>query len=603
MPWRTGPADGLLPMTSATDGRPLARQEFVSSLSATAAQKGRGSDVHPHAPSTPIAPHAPVQPRAVVPPPAGPVPTAPWSPALPSRGAPLRSPEARQRVVSPARCAFTSTGGTTAVKRVALKIQREEGMQESDAMEQLPNGAEQRDTGTDHVVLVSLGCMCGPKLAFKHLGRGAETLPFDWMRTRSRGLLRFLRNDFEGFFTFNDVVKVPNSKMTAYRGPDHSFWHDDPTDPGMHERYIRRIERFKNLAVSSNPTLFVRVAACTDEIWEMEELLSTLRLMFGNNASLLFIMDLQQKVTGPITLQDHKSNLLVYFNPVTDLEQAGPYAEAVACALNWLAGDQTEVTPFQSIATLAKFIQPHHIGMIGSGSIPAFYQHALAQNASPQRACQMQTTPSPAVPKERDSALDVVAASGKPLHRDPKEVSAPSTAVSTRSSSPGTRVEHPLPQPLVTRTTDQNPDLGMSWQIQSSSPPAGKPLHRNPQQVSPPSTAVLVTRTTDQNPELAGVWNNVSMLSQLPRRSEEVLTSDGAIAEFTFKMEKAAVKNDTSEFASEIQYLTAYIHNQEKRQEELIEHVRVARSSFAETFQKYQHFKAELAARRCGFLA
>lgn len=55
-----------------------------------------------------------------------------------------------------------------------------------------------RAAAQDHITLVSLGCFCGPKLSFKHIGRGAETLPFDWMRTCGAALLKFMRNDFEG---------------------------------------------------------------------------------------------------------------------------------------------------------------------------------------------------------------------------------------------------------------------------------------------------------------------------------------------------------------------------------------------------------------------
>merc|ERR1719401_534533 len=33
----------------------------------------------------------------------------------------------------------------------------------------------------DDIQLVSLGCACAIKMAFKEMGRGAETLPFDWI--------------------------------------------------------------------------------------------------------------------------------------------------------------------------------------------------------------------------------------------------------------------------------------------------------------------------------------------------------------------------------------------------------------------------------------
>merc|ERR1712048_812828 len=77
-------------------------------------------------------------------------------------------------------------------------------VQESDKLERII--AEHADhlngSGTDHVRLVSLGCMCAPKLSFQQLGRGAETLPFDWVRSRMEGVLHFIRSDFEDFFDY-----------------------------------------------------------------------------------------------------------------------------------------------------------------------------------------------------------------------------------------------------------------------------------------------------------------------------------------------------------------------------------------------------------------
>ncbi|CAE7658640.1 ACP5 [Symbiodinium necroappetens] len=145
-------------------------------------------------------------------------------------------------------------------------------MQESDMMDQLPDGESRVDAETEQIMLVSLGCFCGPKLSFKNIGRGAETLPFDWMRTRHEGLVHFLRNGWDestgwnGFFEFNSKKVVPGVSMTTYRSYYHSFWHDDPTDPGMHERYQRRISRFNNIDATSKPVLFVRTVPTTQEL-------------------------------------------------------------------------------------------------------------------------------------------------------------------------------------------------------------------------------------------------------------------------------------------------------------------------------------------------
>jgi len=61
--------------------------------------------------------------------------------------------------------------------------------QDSDFLENMECGQMSRaaDERTNHVMLVSLGGYCGPKLSFQAINRGAATLPFDWMRTKMEG--------------------------------------------------------------------------------------------------------------------------------------------------------------------------------------------------------------------------------------------------------------------------------------------------------------------------------------------------------------------------------------------------------------------------------
>merc|ERR1719482_1722582 len=91
------------------------------------------------------------------------------------------------------------------------RLPGDEKLQHSDLMERLPSGmgAQTLDKATEHIRLVSLGHNCGPKLSFQHLGRGAETLPFDWCRTRLESLLYYMRNDFEGWFDFVTRSAIP----------------------------------------------------------------------------------------------------------------------------------------------------------------------------------------------------------------------------------------------------------------------------------------------------------------------------------------------------------------------------------------------------------
>merc|ERR1712232_1452296 len=135
--------------------------------------------------------------------------------------------------------------GSEGATRVARPPPVAESLQESDLMERLNAGidAVACSSDTDHVRLVSLGGYCGPKLSFQKLGRGAETLPFDWLRTRMEGILHFLRSDFDGFFEWSSTASGGGA-ITMYRSQYHSFWHDDPNDAGMRERYTRRIKRF-----------------------------------------------------------------------------------------------------------------------------------------------------------------------------------------------------------------------------------------------------------------------------------------------------------------------------------------------------------------------
>ncbi|CAE8619485.1 unnamed protein product, partial [Polarella glacialis] len=118
------------------------------------------------------------------------------------------------------------------------------GQQESDMLELMAQGPSSCDELTSQVPLISLGCNCGPKLSFQKIGRGSETLPFDWMQSSLDGILNFLRTDFGGFFDYVTKQKVPGCQaMVMYRGHLHSFWHDDPDDPTMQEKYRRRIKR------------------------------------------------------------------------------------------------------------------------------------------------------------------------------------------------------------------------------------------------------------------------------------------------------------------------------------------------------------------------
>jgi len=268
-----------------------------------------------------------------------------------------------------------------AFKQVAFvvhgPVQIEEGMQESDMLDQLPDGNPQEDSGTDHVTLVSLGCFCGPKLSFKHIGRGAATLPFDWIRTRHKGLVHFIDNGFDGFYDFATKKSVPGCSMTTYRSFYHSFWHDDPTDPGMRERYARRIERFQAIKADTAPVLFVRCIPSTDEIKEIPELLNTLQTHHVTKACLLLVIDFQSTAKGA-AIVDGFDNLLIYYlssdhhADEDDGSPAAPYCKPVLCALDWMVGRQIQAMKFSDLETVAACADETHWGLQGLGGLDAF---------------------------------------------------------------------------------------------------------------------------------------------------------------------------------------------------------------------------------------
>jgi len=88
-----------------------------------------------------------------------------------------------------------------------------------------------------------------------------------------------LSTDFEGFYDYDDRMLCKDFKDTewvGFRSEYHSFWHDDPTQASMREKHDRRIKRFLEIDATSEPVLFVRAVAETDEINRAEELLELL---------------------------------------------------------------------------------------------------------------------------------------------------------------------------------------------------------------------------------------------------------------------------------------------------------------------------------------
>eukprot|EP00930_Biecheleria_cincta_P068440 TRINITY_DN5587_c0_g1_i1.p1 TRINITY_DN5587_c0_g1~~TRINITY_DN5587_c0_g1_i1.p1 ORF type:complete len:467 (+),score=59.82 TRINITY_DN5587_c0_g1_i1:168-1403(+) len=268
-------------------------------------------------------------------------------------------------------------------KGVGLMATRFGGQQESDMLERLGEKYQKQgpaDELTSHVQLVSLGSYCGPKLSFQKMGRGAETLPFDWMRTRLDGLLHFLRHDFEGFFDFVTQQRVPDSGvMVMFRGYYHSFWHDDPTEPSMREKYHRRIARLWSINSSTRPVLFVRSMVGPEEVLQMPELMAELSRCFGRDAKMLLILENQTRLQGPILIQN-QPNLMLYYleldvHGAAHPDNPAPYARPTQCALDWCVGRIPQnLRQYPNVETAFQIADPYAAGLKGLGGLDAFEQ-------------------------------------------------------------------------------------------------------------------------------------------------------------------------------------------------------------------------------------
>lgn len=248
---------------------------------------------------------------------------------------------------------------------------------ESEKMERLPTKAVETDRELEAVMLVSLGCTCGPKLSFKELGRGQETLPFDWMRVTMDGLLHFLEKDFDGFFGWISEHPVPESHMRCFRSQQHSFWHDDPRSESMQTKYARRIKRLGEIDARKLPVLFVRAAATSYEISEAGRLLETLQRRFGSEAMLLLIVDFQgTEAIGPCMVEGHENLMLYYLDTVC---AAAPYCEPVRSALEWAAGRELQVASVTDLKDAQALAVKTTWGLVGTGGVIAFEYVAEAQ--------------------------------------------------------------------------------------------------------------------------------------------------------------------------------------------------------------------------------
>jgi hypothetical protein len=204
------------------------------------------------------------------------------------------------------------------------------------------------------------------------LGRGAATLPFDWVTTTSDGVLGFLRSGFQGFFDFERKAEkdVGGINITAFRSKQHGFWHDDPTLEETREKYNRRFARMLATDAQSQPVLFVRLAATSEEIRSVDELSSHLISQFGPLACLLLIVDLQgANAPGPCTVKGLDNLLIHYINGGSGITK---FCDPIDIALDWAACKPVRSTQVQDLRAAWNLAKPVNPGYYGMGGMPAF---------------------------------------------------------------------------------------------------------------------------------------------------------------------------------------------------------------------------------------
>merc|ERR1719401_1105409 len=247
---------------------------------------------------------------------------------------------------------------------------------ESIAAQNLPapqNSASLRQPiAKDNIQLVSLGCACGTKLAFQEMGRSAESLPFDSITTTSEGLLNFLRSGFQGFFNIERKAEknVNGASITAFRSRQHGFWHDDPTQAATQEKYNRRFKRMQAISAHSQPVLFVRLAASSEEIGTVDQLLSQLISQFGPESLLLLIIDCQgANASGQCSVKGFDNLLIHYLNAVDGVNK---FCEPIDAALDWAAAKPVRCVQVKDLADAQHLAVPVTPGYYGMGGMGAF---------------------------------------------------------------------------------------------------------------------------------------------------------------------------------------------------------------------------------------
>lgn len=239
------------------------------------------------------------------------------------------------------------------------------------------------DLAPEGLVAVSLGCYCGVKLSFRRLGLDSATLPLDWNRTRIEKVIEFLQTDFDEYLSDVDgPISIPNTKLSAFRGPGHSFWHDNIEDPDVQIKLERRIDRFLQLGASSRQIMFVRALATYDELAEADDLYAELLSKFGSDDTEVYLLVIvcMQDVNGPVK-SDQSPGLFIFqlgkqaHGSAVDADGPAPFCEPIKWALKHIQG-QGASEPRHVASALAMLesgvVTPKSVGLDGMEGIASF---------------------------------------------------------------------------------------------------------------------------------------------------------------------------------------------------------------------------------------
>lgn len=109
-------------------------------------------------------------------------------------------------------------------------------------------------------IIISLGSACGTASVLSDLKYRMSAYPFDWLISPFDSLCAALEDDFAHFLS--DLYPDHGAIIDAYK---FQFYHDFPKEgpyesalAEVKEKYERRINRFREACLGTNPVIFIR---------------------------------------------------------------------------------------------------------------------------------------------------------------------------------------------------------------------------------------------------------------------------------------------------------------------------------------------------------